>query len=109
MVKECGNGLTNSTLHLSKTFAREDMDEQYFCKIKHVNRTEPITLEVEKVNVQRKCLLSSYLYSYSGNAFVSGAGGLRFKSRVGQIGLNVSNGLPPLQRFFGKSCVARAQ
>ena len=32
----------------------------------------------------------------SGNAFVSGAGDLRFKSRAGQIGHSVANGSPPL-------------
>ena len=45
----------------------------------------------------------------SGNAFVSGAGGLRFKSRTVQIGHSVANGSPPLRHFFEWSCVARAQ
>ena len=45
----------------------------------------------------------------SGNAFVSGAGGLRFKFRAGQIGHSVANGSPPLRHFFQRSCVARAQ
>ena len=45
----------------------------------------------------------------SGNAFVSGAGGLRFKSRAGQIGRSVANGSPSLRHFFERSCVARAQ
>ena len=40
----------------------------------------------------------------SGNAFVSGAGGLKFKPLAGQIGLSVANGLPPLQHFFERSC-----
>ena len=44
----------------------------------------------------------------SGNAFVSGAGGLRFKSRAGQIKHSVANGSPVLQHFFERSCVARA-
>ena len=44
----------------------------------------------------------------SGNAFVAGAGGLRFKSRAGQIGHNVANGSPPLRHFFERSCVVRA-
>ena len=44
-----------------------------------------------------------------GNAFVSGAGGLKFKSRAGQIGHSVANGSPPLRLFFERSCVARAQ
>ena len=45
----------------------------------------------------------------SGNAFVSGAGGLRFKSRAGQIGHSVADSSPPLRHFFERSCVARAQ
>ena len=45
----------------------------------------------------------------SGNAFVSEAGGLRFKSRAGQIEHSVANGSPPLRHFFERSCVARAQ
>ena len=45
----------------------------------------------------------------SGNTFVSGAGGLRFKSRAGQIGHSVANGSPPLRHIFESSCVARAQ
>ena len=44
-----------------------------------------------------------------GNAFVSGAGGLRFKSRAGQIGQSAANGSPTLQHFFERSCAARAQ
>ena len=44
-----------------------------------------------------------------GNAFVSGEGGLRFKSRAGQIGHSVANGSPLLQRFFEWICVTRAQ
>ena len=38
----------------------------------------------------------------SGNVFFSGAGGLRIKSRAGQIGHIVANGSPPLQHFFRK-------
>ena len=45
----------------------------------------------------------------NGNMFVSGSVGLRFKSWAGQIGHNVVNSLPPLQHFFQRSCVARAQ
>ena len=45
----------------------------------------------------------------SGNAFVSESGGLKFKSRAGQIGLSVANGSPPLQHFFEWTCVAHAQ
>ena len=53
--------------------------------------------------------ICSLIVSQSGNAFVSEAGGLRFKSRTSQIGNSVANGSPPLQRFFETSCVARAQ
>ena len=42
----------------------------------------------------------------SGNAFVSGAEGLRFKSRAGQIGHSVANGSPPLQHLFQRIYVA---
>ena len=45
----------------------------------------------------------------SGNAFISGAGGLGFKSRTGQIGHSVASGSPPLWHFFERSSVARAQ
>ena len=45
----------------------------------------------------------------SGNVFVSEAGGLRFKSRAGQIGRSVVHGSPPLRHFFERSCFARAQ
>ncbi|XP_076800641.1 neural cell adhesion molecule 1-like [Clavelina lepadiformis] len=37
--KDCGNGLTNSTLYLTKRFTRSDNDLNYFCKVKHVNHT----------------------------------------------------------------------
>ena len=43
----------------------------------------------------------------SGNAFASGTGGLRFKSRVSQIGHSVAIGSPPLRHFFEMSCVAQ--
>ena len=42
----------------------------------------------------------------SGNAFVSGVWGLRFKSRAGQIGHSVANSSPPLRHFLEWSCVA---
>ena len=41
----------------------------------------------------------------SGNAFVSGAVGQRFKSRAGQIGPSVANGSPPQRHFFERRCV----
>ena len=45
----------------------------------------------------------------SGNAFVSGAGGLRLKSRAGQNGHTVANGSPPLRYILERSCAAWAQ
>ena len=42
----------------------------------------------------------------SGNAFVSGAVGPRFKYRAGQIVHSVANGLTPLQHYFERSGVA---
>ena len=38
----------------------------------------------------------------SGNAFVSGARGPKFKSRAGQFGHSVVDGSPPLRHFFKK-------
>ena len=46
---------------------------------------------------------------FSGNALVAAEEGLRLKSLGGQIGHSVANGSPPLQRFFERSNVARAQ
>ena len=55
-------------------------------------------------------LSAKYLLCWSsGNALVSGAGGLRFKSRASQIRHSIANGSPPLQYFFKWSCVAWAQ
>ena len=43
------------------------------------------------------------------NAFVSGAWGLKFRSRTRQIGHSVANGMPLLQHFCQRNCIARAQ
>ena len=43
----------------------------------------------------------------SGNTFVSGARGVRFKSQAGQIGQSVASGSAPLRHFFGRSCAVR--
>ena len=42
----------------------------------------------------------------SDNAFVSGAGGQRFKFRASRIGHSVAKRAPPPQHFFERSCVA---
>ena len=43
----------------------------------------------------------------SGNAFVSGAGGLRLKSRAGQSGHSVANGSPPMQHLLKEDVLPR--
>ena len=47
--------------------------------------------------VQRLCGPASWS---SGNAFFSGAGSLRFKSRAGQIKHSFAKSSPPLRHFF---------
>ena len=44
----------------------------------------------------------------SGNAFVSGANGLGFNSRAGQIECSVAKSSSPLRHLFERSCVAGA-
>ena len=56
----------------------------------------------------RKLTLTPASWS-SGNALVSGAGGLRFNYWSGIIRHNVANDSPPLGHIFEKSCVGRAQ
>ena len=41
----------------------------------------------------------------SGNEFIFGVGGLRFKSRADQIGHSLDNSSPSLQYFFESSCM----
>ena len=53
---------------------------------------------IEKIEGLPQLYKLNYYY-----AFVSGAGGLRFKSPAGQIVHSAANGLPPLQQFFEKS------
>ena len=50
--------------------------------------------------------INCFEYWSSGNAFVSGAVGLRFKFRADH---SVANGLPPLQQFFERRCVAEME
>ena len=54
------------------------------------------------LNIEATICLESKIIKLT-NAFVSGAGGLRFKSRAGQIGRNVVNGSPPLLRFLKRA------
>ena len=49
-------------------------------------------LKVAKTGFQTRFLNYHFRSWSSGNAFVSGAEGLRFKSRAGQIGHSVANG-----------------
>ena len=69
-------------------------------------------LAIDIIFTQHKILLSKsdiesiyfpIKFKSNGNAFVSGAGDLGFKSRAGRIGHSVANGLPPLQHFFETS------
>ena len=68
------------------------------------NRNISIKKQLIKVDTQPTSCLSG-----TGNAFVSGAEGLRFKSCASQIKHSVANGLPLLQHFFKRSCVAWLQ
>ena len=43
------------------------------------------------------------------NALVYEEGGLRFKSWASEIEHSVAKGLPAMQHFFERSCVAQAQ
>ena len=54
----------------------------------------------ETIKSSRTEKLKSPAIWSSGNAFVTETGGLRFKSRAGQIGHSVANGLPQLQHCF---------
>ena len=59
------------------------------------------------VSVNNQITINKSKNISSGNAFLSGAGDLRFKSRAGQIGHSVADGSPPLRHFFERSSVAR--
>ena len=77
-------------------------NEAHFCS-KFKNNT---SLSMKKwLKTRSRRLPASWL---SGNAFISGAGDLRFESQTGQIGRSVANGSPPYLHFFERSCVARA-
>ena len=60
--------------------------------------------QIQNDNPFLEVLIASASWS-SGNVFVSGAGGQRFKSRAVQIGHSVVNDSPPLQHFFERNCV----
>ena len=64
--------------------------------------------KLRKVDFDVNWLIVSTSWS-SGKTFVSEAKGMRFKFRVGLIEHSVANGSPPLQHFFERSCIARAQ
>ena len=49
---------------------------------------------INDFSCQNSSTLNLFASCSSGNAFVSGTGGLRFKSRASQIGYSVANGLP---------------
>ena len=75
-----------------------------------VKRTFPGLISLESsifVNIHNLAFAESFWSS--SNAFASGAGALRFKSRVRQIRHSIVNDLPLLKHFFKRSCVARVQ
>ena len=57
--------------------------------------------------VEKMTLIQLHRNPLAGDAFVSVAGGLRFKSLASHDGHSVANGWPPLQHFFKGSCVER--
>ena len=63
--------------------------------------------QISSTNEEPVCKFSSC--RPGGYVFVSGAGGLRFKSWAGQIGHSVANGSLPLQHFFKRSLVGWVQ
>ena len=101
---------TNSGVDDLSTLDRDD-DSSTF--LHWINVTSIVEKELGSFFLKKLQNKIKFIFSHktlsSGNSFVSGAGGLRFKSRAGQIGPRVANGSPPLRHFFEKSCVARAQ
>ena len=64
----------------------------------------------DKINKHCNMLHSAVQASKSSsNLFVSGAEGMKFKSRASQIGYSVANGSPLLRYFFKRTRTARAQ
>ena len=76
----CNNRTCEFSFLLQTKFASFSMKINFCCLISKIGSI-----------VSTKLLLRS-----SGNAFVSGVGGLGFKSRASQIGHSVSNDSPPL-------------
>ena len=57
---------------------------------------------------QAEIIIVKRLIWSSGKVFVSGAEGLRFNSRAGQIECSVAKGSSPLRHLFERSCVPGA-
>ena len=97
-------------------FACETTDPRMIFSVKPCPLTQPTLLSLiqqlscdlaNKTEHKLKYVLQKkffFVFKLSnGNAFVSGAGGLRFIFRDSQIGHSVANGSPPLQYFFERT------
>ena len=97
----CSKPKTVKNLH-KKSFSK--FKHAYICFSKLTsNELTPLIQSEAKINFGYVQVVKWY------NAFFSGARGLWFKSRAGQIVQSVANGSPPLRHFFKMKRVARAR
>ena len=76
---------------------RVSEQQRIFAQIRYVVTTHYNTYCYRFAKFSRVVLI---LIFSNGNAFVSGAGGLRFKYWADQIERSVAKGSPPLRHFF---------
>ena len=79
----------------------------YYIAGNYVNRFHLAYQQLHNKHFFHECVISVPVSWLSGDSFVSGAGGLRFKSRFDQIRYSVANGLPRLRHFFERSSGTR--
>ena len=81
-----------------------------YCQ-KYLPFLQQIADSLKKISLVGTLLVAEYEKTSwsSGNVFIFGAGGLRFKSWTGQIEHSVANSSPLLRHFFIRSCVAQVQ
>ena len=95
------------TCHIAERFGDEANTTLQKLQWFQIQKSHPIALEVGRVAaVNMQSLNKQFLSWSSGNASVSEAGGLRLKSRAGQIGHRVANGSPLGRHFFEGSHIA---
>ena len=89
----------------------QDIEVKWYIKIKKITKSQASNSLFFLLKLFIKLMLKKKIpaSSSSRNPFVSGAGGLTFKSRADQIGNSVASGWPRLQHFFERSCVAQVQ